>query len=112
MTKALFSFVLLIVAGLFEIVARWLGWGWLRRGWGATWGFAAAAAMLASLLLPALQEQHFEFGRSSAGYGVLFVVLALSWSWIVDRKPLDTADFIGSALCLVGLSIMMYWPRA
>jgi len=111
MSKIL-SFGLLLVAGLFEIVARWLGWGWLRRGWSGAWGVAAASAMIASLFLPALQEQHFEFGRSSAAYGVLFVVLALSWSWIVDRKPLDAADLIGSALCLAGLSILMYWPRA
>lgn len=106
------SFLLLLVAGLCEIAARYLGWGWIRQGRGILWGVVGSAAMLASLFLPALQDKQFEFGRSSAAYGILFVVLALLWSWLIDRKSPDLYDVIGAALCLAGLSIIMYYPRS
>jgi small multidrug resistance family-3 protein len=105
------SLVLLVLAGLCEIGARYLAWQWLRAGWKPISGIFAAAAIFLSLVLPVLQGERFAFGRSSAAYGALFVVLALLWSWGIDRKIPDRFDLIGAAFCIAGLSIMMYWPR-
>ncbi len=105
------SFVLILIAGLCEIAARYCAWQWLRGGWAFWYGLLASAAMLASLFIPVFQGDRFQFGRSSAAYGVNFVVLALIWSWKIDRKPLDLYDMIGAALCLTGIGVMMYWPR-
>ncbi len=107
----LISFGLILVAGLCEIGARYWAWQWLRAGWAFWYGLLASAAMLASLFIPVLQGERFQFGRSSAAYGVNFVVLALLWSWRVDKKPLDAFDLVGAALCLAGMGLMMYWPR-
>jgi small multidrug resistance family-3 protein len=111
MTAAIFSYIFILAAGLCEIGARYWAWKWLRAGWSVWFGLAASVAMLASLFIPVFQGQRFEFGRSSAAYGVNFVVLALLWSWRIDKKPLDAFDLIGAALCLSGMAVMMYWPR-
>ncbi|MBI3552588.1 MAG: YnfA family protein [Elusimicrobia bacterium] len=105
------SFGLILAAGLCEIGARYWAWQWLRAGWSFWFGVLASAAMLASLFIPVFQGERFQFGRSSAAYGVNFVLLALLWSWKIDRKPMDLFDFIGAALCLSGMVVMMYWPR-
>ena len=110
--NSLASLGLLVLAGLCEISARYLAWQWLRAGWRPLAGLLAAAAMFLSLMLPVFQGERFAFGRSSAAYGVLFVVLAFLWSWRIDRRIPDTFDLVGAALCLAGLSIMMYWPRS
>ena len=105
------SLMLLLLAGLCEIGARYLAWQWFRAGWRPLSALLAATAMLLSLAIPIFQGGRFEFGRSSAAYGVLFVLLALLWSWRVDRKIPDIFDLVGAVFCIAGLSIMMYWPR-
>ena len=103
----LLSLALLTAAALCEIASRYLAWQWLKAGWSPWAGVGAAAAIFASIALPVLQSQRFEFGRSTAGYGVLFVVLALGWSWRFDHQKPDAAELAGAGLCLVGLLLMM-----
>ena len=51
-------------------------------------------------------------GPLRAGLGGVFIVLALLWGWKVDAIVPDRFDLVGSALALIGLSvIMMYGPR-
>jgi len=44
-------------------------------------------------------------------YGGFFIVLSLLRGWGIDGDQPDKADVIGSLIALVGVSIMMYWPR-
>lgn len=75
----------------------------------------AAFGVLGGLLLflygviPTLQPAHF--GRVYAAYGGVFVALSLLWGWCVDGRRPDVPDVIGSAVCLIGVAIIMYWPR-
>jgi small multidrug resistance family-3 protein len=46
-----------------------------------------------------------------AVYGGFFIVLSLLWGWKVDGDRPDAADVVGAAIALVGVSVMMYWPR-
>jgi small multidrug resistance family-3 protein len=110
--KILASFILILVAGLCEISSRYFAWQWLKAGWGVAYGVLAAGLIFTSILLPIFQGGRFQFGRSTAAYGTLFVVLALLWSWRIDQKTPDIFDIIGASLCLAGISIMMYWPRS
>ena len=51
------------------------------------------------------------FGRVYAAYGVFFIVLSLLWGWIFDGNRPDRFDVIGATVSLVGVFIIMYWPR-
>jgi len=33
------------------------------------------------------------------------------WSWKVDGVTPDRFDLIGAAIILIGVGVMMYWPR-
>ena len=59
--------------------------------------------------VPTYQPAHF--GRVYAAYGAVFVVLSMLWGWGVDRVAPDRFDLAGSALCLIGVVVIMYWPR-
>lgn len=60
-------------------------------------------------IIPTVQPAHF--GRVYATYGGIFIALALLWAWRVEHIPPDKFDLLGAALALIGVGIMMYWPR-
>jgi small multidrug resistance family-3 protein len=55
--------------------------------------------------------QPARFGRVYAAYGGWFVVLSILWGWGVDQISPDRYDLIGGAVCLMGIAVIMYWPR-
>ena len=57
------------------------------------------------LLFPSL------FGRAYAAYGGVFIVLSVLWGWGIDKKTPDLYDWLGAAICLVGVSVMLLAPR-
>jgi small multidrug resistance family-3 protein len=36
----------------------------------------------------------------------------LLWGWFADGNRPDAADAIGACICLVGVAVIMYWPRS
>ncbi len=104
--KSIFLFVL---AGLAEIGGGYLVWQYWRNG--AFWVFGALGALALILygIIPTYQPAHF--GRVYAAYGGWFVVLSILWGWSVDRVQPDRYDLIGGFICLVGVAVIMYWPR-
>lgn len=103
------SIVLFVVAGLSEIGGGWLVWQYWREGRGWTYGLAGAVALLIYGVIPTYQTAHF--GRVYAAYGGAFIVLSLLWGWGVDRIRPDAADMVGAGIAMVGMAIIMYWPR-
>ena len=61
-------------------------------------------------VIPTLQPANF--GRVYAAYGGIFIVMAIIWGWLVDRIVPDKFDLIGGLVALVGVFIIMYWPRS
>jgi small multidrug resistance family-3 protein len=47
-----------------------------------------------------------------AAYGGVFVVLSVGWGWGIDGVRPDRWDAAGSLVCLVGVAIILYGPRA
>jgi small multidrug resistance family-3 protein len=52
------------------------------------------------------------FGRILAAYGGVFVAGSLAWGIVVDGFRPDRYDVAGVALCLAGVAVIMYAPRA
>lgn len=50
-------------------------------------------------------------GGLLAAYGGVFVAGSLAWGVVVDKFQPDRWDYLGAALCLVGVAIIMYAPR-
>ncbi|MBI4462450.1 MAG: YnfA family protein [Acidobacteria bacterium] len=103
------SVLLFLLAGLCEIGGGYLVWRWWREG--APWlvGLAGALVLFLYGIVPTYQPAHF--GRVYAAYGGIFVVLSLLWGWQVDRIAPDRYDLLGGLLCVVGVAVIMYWPR-
>lgn len=104
------SIGLFILAGLCEIGGGYLVWLWLREGRSPTYGIVGAIILVLYGILPTLQPAHFS--RVYAAYGGMFIVLSLLWGWGIDGVRPDRYDAVGALLCLVGMIVMMYAPRA
>jgi small multidrug resistance family-3 protein len=51
-------------------------------------------------------------GRILAAYGGVFVAGSLLWGMLVDGFRPDRFDLLGAGLCLLGVAVIMYAPRA
>jgi small multidrug resistance family-3 protein len=104
--KSLYLFVL---AGLCEIGGGYLVWLWLREGRSIWVAVAGAIVLILYGIIPTMQAANF--GRVYAAYGGVFVVLSILWGWKVDNILPDRFDVIGGFICLIGVGVIMYWPR-
>jgi Uncharacterized conserved protein len=98
-----------ILAGIFEIGGGYLIWLWLREDRGISYAVLGAIILAFYGIIPTLQPSNF--GRVYAAYGGVFVVLSILWGWGVDKVVPDKFDIIGGLVCLLGVLIIMYWPR-
>jgi small multidrug resistance family-3 protein len=103
------SLGLFVLAGLFEIAGGWLVWQWIRDAKPWPWGLFGGLILFLYGIIPTFQPAHF--GRVYATYGGIFIVLSLFWGWIMDGNRPDLFDLIGAAVTLLGIAIIMYWPR-
>lgn len=106
MARSLFYFVL---AGLCEIGGGYLMWLWLREGRTAWLALCGALILVIYGVIPTLQPANF--GRVYAAYGGVFIVLSLLWGWHIEKVRPDRFDLFGGAIALVGVCVIMYWPR-
>jgi small multidrug resistance family-3 protein len=107
--KVTSSVFLFLLAGFCEIGGGWLVWQWLRENRSFSWGFVGALVLIAYGVIPTFQPAHF--GRVYAAYGGFFIALSLLWGWILDGNVPDWYDLVGGTISLVGVGIIMYWPR-
>ena len=105
------SVFLFIAAGLCEIGGGYLIWLWLREGKSPLLGLLGGLILVLYGVIPTLQPAVFNFGRVYAAYGGVFIVLSLLWGWRIDGKTPDTFELIGGLICLIGVAMIMYWPR-
>ena len=103
------SIIYFVLAGLCEIGGGYVVWLWLREGENIGYAFVGAIILVIYGIIPTFQPAHF--GRVYAAYGGIFIVLSILWGWKVDHVKPDLYDIIGGAVALVGVLIIMYWPR-
>jgi small multidrug resistance family-3 protein len=103
------SVIYFVAAGLCEIGGGYLVWLWLRENRPFYYAVIGAVVLVLYGVIPTLQPA--SFGRVYAAYGGVFVVLSILWGWRIDKISPDRFDLIGGAVALVGVFIIMYWPR-
>ncbi|MEV4535062.1 YnfA family protein [Asanoa sp. NPDC049518] len=105
------SIALYVAAALAEIGGAWLVWQGVREHRGLLWVGAGVVALgLYGFVATFQPDAHF--GRVLAAYGGVFVAGSLAWGIVVDKFRPDRYDVAGAILCLAGVAVIMYAPRA
>jgi small multidrug resistance family-3 protein len=105
------SVLLFVVAAIAEIGGAWLVWQGVREHRGLVWIGAGIVALGIYGFVATLQPEA-NFGRILAAYGGVFVAGSLAWGIVVDGFRPDRFDYIGAAICLVGVVVIMFVRRA
>ncbi|GAA5168056.1 YnfA family protein [Ornithinimicrobium tianjinense] len=105
------STLLFALAALLEIGGAWLVWQGIRESRG--WLFVGLGVLSLGLYgVVAAFQPDAHFGRVLAAYGGVFIVGSLLWGVVVDGFRPDRYDVIGALVCLAGVALIMYAPRA
>ncbi|MCF8567590.1 YnfA family protein [Alicyclobacillus tolerans] len=100
------AYLLFVLAGLAEIGGGYLIWQWLRNGKSIWMGLLGGVIMFLYGVI-ATRQEFASFGKVYAAYGGVFIALALLWGWGIDHRRPDATEWIGAAICLVGVSVML-----
>lgn len=104
------SVMLFALAAVAEIGGAYLVWEGVREGKGWALAVFGGIALTAYGVIATLQPSN-EFARVLAAYGGVFVAGSLAWGVAFDGFRPDRYDLIGSAVCVLGVAIIMYAPR-
>ena len=105
------SIALFIAAAIAEIGGAWLVWQGVREHRGWIWIGAGVIALGLYGFVATLQPDP-NFGRILAAYGGVFVAGSLVWGMSFDGFRPDRYDILGAHMCLIGVAVIMYSPRA
>ncbi|MDO1510521.1 MULTISPECIES: YnfA family protein [unclassified Neisseria] len=103
------TLLLFTATALAEIVGCYLPYVWLRQN-GSPWLLLPAALSLA-VFAWLLTLHPTASGRVYAAYGGVYISTALLWLWAVDGVKPQITDWIGVALCLSGMVMIMAGAR-
>ena len=100
-----------VAAAFAEIAGCFAFWAWLRQGQ-SVWWIAPGVASLAlfAFLLTLVPTE--AAGRAYAAYGGVYIAASLVWLWTVEKTTPDRWDMLGAAVCLIGVGIILFGPRA
>ena len=103
--------LLFFITALGEIIGCFLPWLWLKRGGSALLLLPAAVSLCLFVWLLTLHPA--ASGRVYAAYGGVYVFTALIWLRLVDGVKLSLYDWLGAAVALCGMLIIVAgWARA
>ncbi len=103
------TLLLFVATALAEIIGCYLPYLWLKQDRSA-WLLVPAAGSLA-LFAWLLTLHPTAAGRVYAAYGGVYVGVAVVWLMLVDKVRPTTSDWLGVAVSLVGMAIIMFGPR-
>ena len=102
--------VLFFLAGLCEIGGGYLMWQWLKADRPAWVGLLGAGLLVAYGWVATWQST--SFGKTYAVYGGVFVVMSIAWAWYFDGFRPDRFDVLGGTVIMLGLAVILFWPRS
>ena len=101
---------LFFITALAEILGCYLPYLWLKEGKSI---LLLIPAVLSLALFAWLLTLHpTASGRVYAAYGGIYIFVAVLWLWAVDGIRPTTWDIVGACVALLGMSIIMFAPRA
>lgn len=103
------TFLLFAVTAVAEIVGCYLPYLWLKQG-KPIWLLVPGAASLA-LFAWLLSLHPTAAGRVYAAYGGVYIGVAVVWLMLVDKVRPTTTDWVGVAVSLAGMAIIMFGSR-
>ena len=103
------SLALFFVAAMTEIGGGYLVWMWRRQKKSIALAGIGAIILFVYGIIPTLQPA--DFGRVYAAYGGIFIISAIIWGRIVDKKKPDRYEVIGSIIAVFGALVIFYSPR-
>ena len=98
-------------AALAEIAGCFAFWAWLQTGKSILWLIPGMASLALFAYLLTLAEVAAA-GRAYAAYGGIYIAASLGWLWLVEGVRPDRWDVTGSAMCLIGMGIILFGHRA
>lgn len=98
-------------AAVLEIAGCFSFWAWLRSGQSAFWLGPGLVSLAGFAVLLTVVDSPFA-GRAYAAYGGVYIAAALLWGWTVEGQRPDLWDGIGAAICLAGMAVILFAPRA
>lgn len=105
------SIPVFIAAAIAEIAGCFAFWAWLRLDKSPLWLAPGIASLIAFAWLLTLVESDAA-GRAYAAYGGIYITASLVWLWLAEGVRPDRWDLTGAAICLVGMSVILFAPRA
>lgn len=104
------TFLLFVVTAVAEIAGCYLAYLCLKQDRSA-WLLVPAAVSL-GLFAWLLSLHPTAAGRVYAAYGGVCICVAVVWLMVVDKIQPTMTDWVGVAVSLVGMAIIMAGPRA
>ena len=103
------TLALFFIAAMAEIGGGYLVWLWRKEKKTAALAALGGVILFVYGIIPTLQPA--EFGRVYAAYGGIFIVSAVIWGGVIDKKKPDKYEIIGSIAAIVGALVIFYAPR-
>lgn len=103
------SLTLFVLAGLCEIGGGYLIWLSIKEG--KPFWYALIGVVILAIYGFVATLQTANFGRVYAAYGGIFIIMSLLWAWKVDNFKPDKFDIAGAFIALLGVCIIIYFPR-
>jgi small multidrug resistance family-3 protein len=108
------TFALFAATAIAEIVGCYLPYLWLKEGRseGRSIWLLVPAAFSVAVFAYLLTLHPTAAGRVYAGYGGVYIAVAIGWLWFVDKVQPTATDWIGVGVCLLGMAIIMLGARS
>ncbi|CAA0099570.1 Uncharacterised protein [BD1-7 clade bacterium] len=100
---------LFFVTAIAEILGCYLPYLWLKQEKSVFLLVPAAVSLAAFAWLLTLHPS--AAGRIYAAYGGVYIGVAILWLWVVEGITPTVWDFVGSAVAIIGMAIIMFAPR-
>jgi small multidrug resistance family-3 protein len=104
------TLAIFVAAAVGELGGTYAVWRWLRLGATPLLALVGVGALLAYAVVQTYQPED-RYGRVYAAYAGVFLVGAMLWGWLIDGKTPDRFDWIGAAITLLGVVVVLFGRR-